>query len=152
MYIEKVRSCRSQLSYTYVMMNMKPLEFVTTPYIYHGCSTQKTFWEEKFTGEENFTLGEFIVVNIKDCGCRNVRKHRYIKGSYKNTLLDISLKFGILYKMIITSSDPKDDLVVSGKGLITSLGLKSKARLKKFKKSRYAKVNVSMKYLSKIIR
>ena len=29
--------------------------------IYHGCSTQKTFLEEKFTGKETL----FLVVNIK---------------------------------------------------------------------------------------
>ena len=47
------------------MMDMKLLEVVTTLYIHHGCSTQKMFWEEKFTGEENFKLGEFSAVNIK---------------------------------------------------------------------------------------
>ena len=65
------------------MMNMKLLEFVTSPSIYHGCSTHKTFWEENFTGEENFTLGEFSAANMKNCGFRNVRKHRDIKGSDK---------------------------------------------------------------------
>ena len=45
------------------MVNMKLLAVVTTPSIYHGCPTQKTFWEENFTGEENFTLGEFTAVN-----------------------------------------------------------------------------------------
>ena len=52
-------------SYTYVMMNMKPLAVATPPYIYHGCPTLKKFWEEKFTGEEKFTLGEFSAVNMK---------------------------------------------------------------------------------------
>ena len=49
------------------MMNMKILAVVTPPYIYHGCSNWKTLWEEKFTGEEKFTLGEFSAVNMKDC-------------------------------------------------------------------------------------
>ena len=40
----------------------------------------------------------------------------------------------------------------SGKGLITSLGFKSKVRPQKLKKSRYAIGNFSKKYLSKIIR
>ena len=35
--------------------------------------------------------------------------------------LEISLKFGSLEDMKITSSEPKDYLVISGKGLITSL-------------------------------
>ena len=41
---------------------------------------------------------------------------------------------------------------ISVKGLIASLGLKAKSRPKKYTKSRYAIVNVSKKYLSKIIR
>ena len=53
------------------MINMKLLEFVTAPPIYHGCSTRKKFWEKKFTGEEKFTA-----VNMKKCGRLNVRKHR----------------------------------------------------------------------------
>ena len=91
------------------MMNMKLLSFVTLPSIYHGFSTQKKFWEEKFTGEENFTLGELSDVNMKNCGCRNVMKHREIKGSNKHVTLDISLKFDSLYKMEITYSESKDN-------------------------------------------
>ena len=34
-------------------INMKFLVVVTTPSIYHGCSTRKTFWEEKFTGKQD---------------------------------------------------------------------------------------------------
>ena len=49
-------------------MNMKLLEVVTTPSIYHGCYTWKTFWEE------NFTLGEFTPVNIQNCGRHNISK------------------------------------------------------------------------------
>ena len=40
----------------------------------------------------------------------------------------------------------------SGKGLITSLGFKTKARSQKYKKSRYAIRNVSEKDIYKIIR
>ena len=47
------------------MINMKLLAVVTPPSIYRGCSTRKKFWEENFTGEENFTLGDFTAVNIK---------------------------------------------------------------------------------------
>ena len=133
-------------------MNMNILAVVTPPYIYHGLSTMKTFWEEHFTGEEKFTLGEFTAVKLKNCGCRNVRKHREIKNSDKYTTLEISLKFGSLDKMGITSSEPKDNLGISGKGLITSLGLKAKSRPKKYKKSRYAIRNISMRELSNIIR
>ena len=54
--------------------------------------------------------------------------------------------------MIITSLDPKDNLVISVKGLITSLGLQAKTNPNKYKTARYAIKNVSMKDLSKIIR
>ena len=82
------------------MMNMNLLAVITPPSIYHGCSTWKTFWEGKFTGKENL----FLAVNMKMCGCRNVRKHKYIKVSDNYITLDISLKFDSLYKMKITYS------------------------------------------------
>ena len=44
------------------------------------------------------------------------------------------------------------ELEISGKGLVTALALKTKARSKKYKKSRYAIVNVSMKDLSNKIK
>ena len=76
------------------MMNMKVLSVVKPPPIYHGFSTQKIFWEEKFTGEEKL----FSAVNMNNCGRHNVRKHRDIKGSDKYVTLDISLKFESLDK------------------------------------------------------
>ena len=54
--------------------------------------------------------------------------------------------------MRITSSEPKDNLGRSVKGLFTSLGLKARASSKKFKKARYVIGNFSIKYLSNIIR
>ena len=74
------------------MMNMKLLAVLTPPSIYHGCSTRKTFWEEKFTGEENL----FLAVNMKNCGRLNVSKHKDIQGSDKYVTLDISSKFDSL--------------------------------------------------------
>ena len=79
------------------MVNMKILEVVTPPSIYHGCSTRKTCWEEKFTGEEKI----FLAVEMKNCGHNNVSKHKEIKGGDKYVTLDISLKFVSLYKMKI---------------------------------------------------
>ena len=114
----------SQFIYTVVMMNMKLLAVVTPTSIYHGCSTQRTFWEEKFTGYEKL----FSALNMKNCGCRNVRKHKEIKGSYKYVTLDISSKFDSMDKMKIISSESKLKLERSGKGLITSLGFKTKAK------------------------
>ena len=68
---------------------MKFLVVVTPPSIYHGCSTQKTFWEEKFSGKKDF----FLYVNMKHCGRRKVRKHKEIKGSDKCFTLNISENF-----------------------------------------------------------
>ena len=129
------------------MMNMKLLAVVTPPSIYHCCSTRKMFWEEIFTGKENL----FLSVNMKNCGRRNVKKHKEIKGSDKYVTLDISSKFDILDKMKITSSESKIKLERSVKGLITSLGFNTKARSHKYKKSRYAIINFSKKDLTKII-
>ena len=95
---------------------MKLLVVVTPPSIYHGCSTRKTFWEEKFTGKEDL----FLSVNMKICGRFKVRKHKEIKGSDKYVTLDISSKFDILDKMKTTSSESKGKLKRSGKGLVTS--------------------------------
>ena len=89
---------------------------------------------------------------MKICGRRNIRKNREIKGSEKYVTLELSLKFGILDNMRITSSEPKDNFGRPVKGLITYLGLKAKARPNKYKNPRYAIGNISMKDISKIIR
>ena len=70
------------------MNNMDILAVVTSPSIYHGCSTQKMLWEENF-----------MQVNMKNGGRRNVMKHRDIKNGKQYIALDISLKFGYLDKM-----------------------------------------------------
>ena len=68
---------------------MKFLVVVAPPSIYHGCSTWKTFWEEKFTGKKQ---DFFVSVNMRNCGQRNVRKHREIKDSDERfTILDLSM-------------------------------------------------------------
>ena len=66
--------------------------------------------------------------------------------------MDISLKFENLNKMKIASSESKRKLKRSGKGLITSLGFKTKVRPQKYKMARYAIGNVSKKDIYKIIR
>ena len=70
-------------------------------------------------------------MNMKNCGCHNVRKHREINNVDKYTTLEILFDFGSLDKMKITSSEPKDHLGISGKRLITSLGTKTNLRPKK---------------------
>ena len=70
-------------------------------------------------------------MNMKNCGRCNVSKHTDIKGSDKYVTLEIFLKFDSLDKMKITSSESKYNSGISGKGLITSLGLKGKVRPQK---------------------
>ena len=141
-------------SYSCHNINMKFLVVVTPPSIYHGCSTRKTFWEERFTGKQYL----FESVNMRLCGRRKVRKHIEIKGSDKCVtlniyeILNISEKFDDLNNMETTSTESKVELEISGKGLVTSLDLKTKVRSEKYKKARYAIGNVSMKDLSNKIK
>ena len=111
-------------------INMKFLLVVTPPYIYHGCSTWKTFWEGKFTGKQDL----FQSVNMKNCGRSKVRKHKEIRGSDKCVTLYISEKFDSMNKMETTSTELKGKLGRSGKGLVTALALKTKARSKNTKR------------------
>ena len=127
---------------------MKFLVVVTPPSIYYGCSTRKTFWEEKFTGKKDL----FQSLNIKNCGRRKVRKHKEIKGSDKIVTLNVSAKFDSLNKLETTSSESRGKLGRSGKGLVTALDLKTKLRSQKYKKATYAIVNISMKELLNIIK
>ena len=106
---------------------MKFLVVVTPPSIYHDCSTQKTFWEEKFTGKEDL----FQSLNMKNCGRHKVRKHKDIKGSDKIVTLNISAKFDSLDKIETTSSESKGKLGRSGKGLVTAQAYKTKVRSSK---------------------
>ena len=126
---------------------MNFLLVVAPPSIYHGCSTQKKFWEEEFTGKKDFSQ----YVNMKNCGRRKVRKHKEINGSDKIVTLNMyeilkfSEKFDNLDKTETTSSESKVKMEGSGKWLVTALALKTKARSQKYKKARYAIGNVSEK-------
>ena len=82
---------------------MEFLVVVTPPSTYHGCSTLKMFWEEKFTCKEDL----FLSVNMKNCGSRKARKYKDIKGSDKYVTLDISSKFDSLNNMEAISSESK---------------------------------------------
>ena len=81
---------------------------------------------------------------MKNCGHNNVMKHRQINKGDKYITLAISLKFGSMENMKITSSDPKYYWVISGKGSINSMDLKTIVRPKK-KKSMYDIINIIMK-------
>ena len=66
--------------------------------------------------------------------------------------MNVLAKFDSLIKMETTSSESKEKLGRSGKGLVTALALKTKVRSQKYKKARYAITNVTMKDLSNIIK
>ena len=75
---------------------------------------------------------------MRNCGQRNVRKHREIKDSYErvtlnmNEILNISEKFDNLDKMETTSWESKVKMEGSGKGLVTALSLKTESRSEKY--------------------
>ena len=116
---------------------MKFLVVVTPPPIYHGWSTRKTFWEEKFTGKKQYI---FVSVNMRNFGQRNVRKQKEIKDSDERVtlnmyeILNIAEKFDYLEKMETTSSESKVKMEGSGKWLVTTLALKTKACSKIYKR------------------
>ena len=89
---------------------------------------------------------------MKNCSRSKVRKHKKIKGSDKYVTLDISAEFDNLNKTETTSSDSREKLERSEKGLVTALAFKTKVRLQKYKKEKYAIRNVSEKDFSKIIK
>ena len=74
---------------------MKIVAVLTPPSIYHGCSTQKTFWEEKFTGKENV----FLSVGMKNCGRHNVRKQKEIRGSDRYVSVKKKRRSGVVTSM-----------------------------------------------------
>ena len=116
---------------------MKSLVVVTPPSIYYGCSTRKTFWEENFTGKKQYL---FVSVNMRNCGQRNVRKHKEIKDSDEFVtlnmceILNISEKFDDLDKMETTSSESKLKMKGSVNWSVTDMDLNTKARLTKDKR------------------
>ena len=65
---------------------MKFLVFFAPPSIYHGCYTQKTFWKEKFTGKKQ---DFFESMNMRNCGQRNVTKHKENKDSNERVTLNM---------------------------------------------------------------
>ena len=113
---------------------------VTPPSIYHGCCTQKMFWEGKFAGKKQDL---FEPVNMRNCGKRNFRKHREIKKgdecvAYENKyeILKFSEKFDNLDKMETTSSESKVKMEGSGKWLVTALGSQDQSKVYKIQKGK----------------
>ena len=96
---------------------MNFLEVVTPPSIYHGCYTQETLWEEKFTP-----------VNMKICGHNDFRKHKEINNSDQYSAFEIYLGIDGLNKREVTSSGSVNYVGRSGKGLNISLALSTRMR------------------------
>ena len=77
---------------------------------------------------------------MRNCGQRNVRKHKEIKDSDErvtlkmNDILKISEKFDDLDKMGTTSSELKVKMEGSGNWLVTALDLNTKARSKNIRR------------------
>ena len=111
-----------QFSYTFIVVTrtMIFLTFLTPPPIYHGCSIQKKFWEDKST-----------LVNMTSGGSRNVRKHREINKGDQYIILDIYFNIDCLDKREVTSSESSHYVVIPGKGLDISLTLRTKFPNKK---------------------
>ena len=148
----------SQFSYTVVTrtiwlyschdINMKFLAAVTPPSIYHGRSTQKTFWEEIFTGKENL----FLSVNMKNVGRRKVRKHKEIRDSDNIITLEISTKFDSLDKIETTYSESKEKLERSGKEVGNRFGFQDQRKVTKILKGKVCHRKWSEKDIYRIIR
>ena len=77
---------------------------------------------------------------MRNCGQRNVRKHKEIKDSEESVtlnmyeILNISEKFDDMDNMETTSSESKVELEGSGKWLVTALALNTKERSKNKKR------------------
>ena len=95
---------------------MKFLSVLTPPQdIYHGCSTHKTLWQDKLTP-----------VNMTSSGRCNVRKHRDTKNGEQYIVLDIYSKIDFMDKREAKSSESRDYMGRPGKGMNTSLTLRTK--------------------------
>ena len=110
------------------------------PDIYHGCSTRKKFWEYKFT-----------VVKIKICGRINVRKQGETNYGKQFTVLDISYMLDGTEKRNFTSSQSRYYMGIPGKGLTTSLYIRTKIPNKK-NKAWFAIIDINHQDLSNLLK
>ena len=103
---------------------MKFLVVVTPPSIYHGCSTRKKFWEEKLAGKKQ---DFFEPVKMRNCGKRNVRKHREFKRVMSVSPTRTSMRFGNLRKIWHSGYDGNHIIRVKGKngGIRKAVGNRS---------------------------
>ena len=57
---------------------MKFLVVVSPLSIYHGCSTRKTFWEEKFTGKKQYLLVSVNMKTVVSAKLGNIERSRIV--------------------------------------------------------------------------
>ena len=57
---------------------MKFLVVVTPPSICHGCSTQKTFWEEKFIGKKQYLFVSLEMKTVVSAMLGNIKISRIV--------------------------------------------------------------------------
>ena len=130
----------SQFFNTDVMKYMKLLSVVTPSYISHVRSIWKKFWEENFTHAK-----------MENCGRWNVRNHRDIRNDEQYIALEIYLEFVNMDNMKSKYPEPKYYLGISGKGLITYLGLNAIRRSTNIKKEKFSITESIIKNLYNII-
>ena len=106
----------SQFSYLVIVVSrrMKLPVIVTPPSIYYGLSTRKSFWEDNFA-----------LVKMRSCWIHNVRKHKDINNGDQYISLDISYKLDYIDKRKVTSLVSRYYVGISGKGVTTSLTLRT---------------------------
>ena len=88
---------------------------------------------------------------MTSCGRYNIRKRRKIKNGEQYIALEISFKLDCLDKRGVASSESRDYMVRSGKGLTTSLTLRTKRPNKK-QKARTAITDITNQYFRKLIK
>ena len=76
----------------------------------------KKFWDKKSAA-----------VKVKNCGRHNYKKHSEIKNGEQNIALGFSLVFYCMFNREVKYLESRDYIGISGKGLSTSLTLRTKS-------------------------
>ena len=88
---------------------------------------------------------------MTSCGRCNVRKHRDINDGEQYIILNIYSKLDCLEKREDTYSESRDYMRILGKGLTTSLALRTKIPNKK-RKARFYITDITNHYFSKLLK
>ena len=99
----------------------------------------KKFWDKKSAA-----------VKVKNCGRHNYKKHSEIKNGEQNIALGFSLVFYCMFNREVKYLESRDYIGMSGKGLSTSLILRTKS-LNNNHKARTSITDINHQYFSKLI-